>query len=215
MKKREQVVTFLGKGTEFEGKLTFDGTIRIDGNFKGEISSNGNLIVGEKGMIEADMHVAYIVISGEVHGNIIADQKVEIRAPGRVFGDIQAPTVVIDEGVIFEGKTKMYQAKVVDVVDKENPESEGPDEETNESPSTLGTIYGKVIDRYTGKPVNSAEVRCKGDGKKSTNTDASGYYELSNLKDGKWKVEIKAKGYKKDKAIVEISGGGKYEQNFE
>ena len=82
MKKREQVVTFLGKGTEFEGKLTFDGTIRIDGNFKGEISSSGNLIVGEKGMIEANMHVAYIVVSGEIHGNITADQKVEIHAPG-------------------------------------------------------------------------------------------------------------------------------------
>ena len=212
MKKRDQVVTFLGKGTEFEGKLTFDGTIRIDGNFKGEISSSGNLIVGEKGMIEANMHVAYIVVSGEIHGNITADQKVEIHAPGRVFGDIQAPTVVIDEGVIFEGKTKMYQAKVAD---KENPEFEGPNEETKESPSTLGTIYGIVIDRYTGKPVKSAEVRCKGVGKKSTNTDASGYYELSNLKDGKWKVEIKAKGYKKDKAAIEISGGGKYEQNFE
>ena len=212
MKKREQVVTFLGKGTEFEGKLTFDGTIRIDGSFKGEIFSNGNLIVGEKGMIEADMHVGYIVISGEIYGNITADQKVEIRAPGRVFGDIQAPTVVIDEGVIFEGKTKMYQAKVAD---KENSELEGLERETNESYSTLGMIYGIVSDRYTGQPVKGAEVRCKGDGKKTTNTDASGYYELSNLKDGKWKVEIKAKGYKKDKATVEISGGGKYEQNFE
>ncbi|MBW1766557.1 MAG: polymer-forming cytoskeletal protein [Deltaproteobacteria bacterium] len=212
MKKKEQVVTFLGKGTEFEGKLTFDGTIRIDGHFKGEISSDGNLIVGEGGMVEANMHVAYIVISGEVHGNIIADQKVEIRAPGRVFGDIQAPTVVIDEGVIFEGKTKMYQAKESD---EKNLEFVGSDESTGGSPSTLGTIYGLVMDSYAGEPVKNAEVRCKGAGKKATKTDASGYYELTNLEDGKWKMEIRAKGYKKNKATVEISGGGKYEQNFE
>ena len=111
MKKAEKVITFLGKDTAFQGKLKFEGTIRIDGQFKGEILSNGNLIVGEEGMIEADIHVSYIAISGECHGNITADQRVDIHAPGKVFGNIQAPVVVIDEGVIFEGNTRMYQAK--------------------------------------------------------------------------------------------------------
>ena len=118
MKKTDKVITFLGNETEFEGKLKFDGTIRIDGHFKGEIFSKGNLIIGEEGLVEADMHIAYVAISGEVHGNIIAEQRVDIHAPGKVFGNIQAPVVVIDEGVIFEGNTRMYQAK--DAAEKKN-----------------------------------------------------------------------------------------------
>jgi cytoskeletal protein CcmA (bactofilin family) len=212
MKKREQVITFLGKGTEFEGKLTFHGTIRIDGHFKGEIAAGGNLIVGEEGLVEADVQVGYIDISGEVHGNIVAEQRVEIRAPGKVFGDIQAPSVVIGEGVIFEGKTQMYQAKQIADVGEEMP----PPEENPEEPMpNLGTIYGIVTDRHTGTPLKNAMIRCKGPGKKTTETNAAGYYELPNLKDGEWKVEVKAKGYKKDTALVRVISGGKYEQNFE
>jgi cytoskeletal protein CcmA (bactofilin family) len=107
MKKREEVIAFLGKGTEFEGKLTFHGAIRIDGHFKGEISSDGNLIIGEEGMIEANIHVSYIVICGEIHGDIIADKRIEVHMPGKVFGNIQAPVLVMDEGVIFKGNCLM------------------------------------------------------------------------------------------------------------
>ena len=109
MKKTEKMITFLGKDTAFEGKLAFEGTIRIDGHFKGEITAGKNLIVGEEGKVEADVHVSYMAISGEVHGNITADQRVEIHAPAKVFGNIQAPAVMIDDGVIFEGTTRMDQ----------------------------------------------------------------------------------------------------------
>jgi len=105
---------FIGKDTAFEGKLTFHGTIRIDGHFKGEISADGSLIVGEGAMIEAIMHLSYISISGEIHGNIIADNRIEIHPAGKVFGDIKAPTVVIDEGGIFEGNCEMQRAKEAD-----------------------------------------------------------------------------------------------------
>ena len=114
MKKTETTTTFLGKDTEFEGKLTFHGAIRIDGHFKGEISSDGNLIVGEGGIIEANIYVSNIIISGEIHGNIIADHRIEIHPPGKVFGDIQAPTVVTHEGMTFEGNCLMNQVKKVD-----------------------------------------------------------------------------------------------------
>jgi cytoskeletal protein CcmA (bactofilin family) len=107
MKKREKVIIFLGKGTEFEGKLTFHGAIRIDGQFKGEISSDGNLIIGEEGMVEANIHVSYIVICGEIHGDIIADERIEIHTPGKVFGNIQTPILVTAEGVIFKGNCRM------------------------------------------------------------------------------------------------------------
>ena len=106
-KNRDQINAFLGKDTEFEGKLSFKGTVRIDGCFKGEIASEGTLIVGETAVIESDINVSRIVISGEVRGNINSEDKIEIHAPGRVFGNITAPVVTVDEGVVFEGQCQM------------------------------------------------------------------------------------------------------------
>ena len=111
MKKREEINAFLGRDTEFEGKLSFSGAVRIDCRFKGEIFAEGTLIVGESAVIESDIHVSFIIVSGEIRGNIIADERIEIHAPGKVFGNIQAPTVVIDEGVLFEGNCKMQETK--------------------------------------------------------------------------------------------------------
>ncbi len=109
MKKRDDINAFLGRDTEFEGKLSFRGAIRIDGHFTGEIFTEGTLIVGESAIIESDIHVSHIIISGEIRGNIMADNRIEVHAPGKVFGNIQAPTIVIEEGVIFEGNCKMQK----------------------------------------------------------------------------------------------------------
>ena len=111
MKKRDVINAFLGKNTEFEGKLSFTGAVRIDGRFKGEIFTEGTLIVGEAANIESKVHVSQIIISGEIRGNIVADEKIEIHAPGKVFGNIQAPILVIDEGVVFEGNCRMQTTK--------------------------------------------------------------------------------------------------------
>ena len=109
MKNRDQINAFLGKDTEFEGKLSFKGAVRIDGRFTGEIYSDGTLIAGEAAVIRSEIHVAHIIISGEIKGNIIADNRIEIHAPGKVYGNIQSPVVVIDEGVIFEGNCRMQK----------------------------------------------------------------------------------------------------------
>lgn len=111
MKNIEKISNFLANDTEFEGKLKCDGTIRIDGHFKGEILATGTLVIGELGIVESDIHAHYIIVSGEVHGKIVADEKIEIRPPGKVFGNIQAPCVVLNEGVIFEGTCQMQEAK--------------------------------------------------------------------------------------------------------
>lgn len=106
-KKNNEINAFLGRDTEFDGKLTFVGTVRVDGRFKGEIFTEGTLIVGESASIESDIHASHILISGEIRGNIVADDRIEIHAPGKVYGNIQAPTVVMDEGVVFEGHCRM------------------------------------------------------------------------------------------------------------
>jgi cytoskeletal protein CcmA (bactofilin family) len=108
-KARDQINAFLGKDTEFEGKLSFTGAVRVDGRFSGEIFTEGTLIVGETAVVESDIQASHIIISGEVHGNIAARDRIEIHAPGKVFGNIQAKTVTIDEGVVFEGNCRMQR----------------------------------------------------------------------------------------------------------
>jgi cytoskeletal protein CcmA (bactofilin family) len=212
MKKKDKDITFLGKDTEFEGKLTFQGTIRIDGHVKGEISSSGTLIIGEEATIEADIHVAYTIISGEVHGNIHADQRVDIHAPGKVFGNISAPNVVIDEGVIFEGQTRMYHA----MAHEDNKSTlVNSSEYAGGPPPILTAIYGIVTDQSSGRPLKNVTIKCKGSESKNVRTNVSGYYELINLKEGKWMLKAEAKGYKKAKTKVEIGTEGTHKQQFE
>jgi cytoskeletal protein CcmA (bactofilin family) len=97
----------LGKGSEFEGKLTFEGTVRIDGKFSGEIHTNDVLVIGEGARVEAEINAGSVVINGEVQGNIRAKTSVELHPPARVRGNLEAPSLSIDKGVIFEGTTKM------------------------------------------------------------------------------------------------------------
>jgi len=102
-----EINTLLGRGSEFDGKLTFDGTVRIDGVLRGEVFSDDVLIVGEGAKVEAEIEVGEIIIQGTVVGNIRAARGIEILAPGRVKGDLTTPSLQIDKGVIFEGRSFM------------------------------------------------------------------------------------------------------------
>jgi cytoskeletal protein CcmA (bactofilin family) len=102
-----EITTLLGRGASFEGKLTFEGTVRIDGRFKGEVFSDDTLVIGEGAIVEAEIDIGEIIIQGTVVGNIRAKRGVEIHAPGRVRGDITTPSLQIDKGVIFEGRAYM------------------------------------------------------------------------------------------------------------
>src|SRR5215470_17778984 len=105
-----EITTLLGRGASFEGKLTFDGTVRIDGRFKGEVFSDDTLVIGEGAQVEAEIDVGEVIIQGFVVGNITARRSIEIHAPGRVKGDLHTPTLQIDKGVIFEGRSFMENA---------------------------------------------------------------------------------------------------------
>ncbi len=118
--KKTNDIALLGEKTAFEGKLSFHGTLRIDGRFKGDISSDGTLLIGERGIVEANINSGIVVISGEVHGNINAGFSIEILAKGKVYGNIFTPSLIIHEGVIFEGSCRMDNTK--DVPSNELPE---------------------------------------------------------------------------------------------
>ena len=99
------IQTFLGPQTTLEGKLVFEGSVRLDGHLTGSIESkDGLVIVGEKAVIHADIVARSTTVSGEVKGNIRASDRIELHPPARVFGDLRAPVVIIDVGVVFDGK---------------------------------------------------------------------------------------------------------------
>jgi len=105
-----EITTLLGRGASFEGKLTFEGTVRIDGRFKGEVFSDDVLVIGEGAIVEAEIDVGEIIVQGTVLGNIKAKRAIEVHAPGRIKGDIHTPSLQIDKGVMFEGRSFMEGA---------------------------------------------------------------------------------------------------------
>jgi cytoskeletal protein CcmA (bactofilin family) len=105
-----ELTAFLDEACEIEGKFSFSGTVMINGRLRGEIHSNDTLIVGEKGVINASIRAGVVLISGEVVGNVVGVERVELRGSARVSGDIEAPIVVVDEGVMFDGHCRMTRA---------------------------------------------------------------------------------------------------------
>ena len=105
-----EITTLLGRGATFEGKLTFEGTVRIDGRFKGEVFSEDTLVIGEGAIVEAQIDIGEVIVQGTVVGNIVAKRSIEIHAPGRVKGDLHTPSLQVDKGVIFEGRSFMEAA---------------------------------------------------------------------------------------------------------
>ena len=107
LKQSDQVSGFLDKGTNVTGELEFAGTLRIDGNFQGSISTNDNLIIGEHAVVHADIRVGEIEIHGQFFGRIEAKNRVEVFPSGRVRGDIHTPTLCVNPGAVMDGGTHM------------------------------------------------------------------------------------------------------------
>jgi len=106
---KEEVKAFLGEGTEFNGLLSFEGTVRIDGKFEGEVVSKDTLILGESAVMNAEVSVGIIIVRGKIAGNIVASKKIEIRAEGEVIGNIKTPLLFVEEGAILDGKCEMIK----------------------------------------------------------------------------------------------------------
>jgi len=97
----------LGKGSSFEGKLLFEGSVRIDGKFTGEIVSTDTLIIGEGADVKGEIQVGSLVVVGDYNGNAKASKGVELKAPAKVRGTLTTASIVIERGVFFDGTCKM------------------------------------------------------------------------------------------------------------
>jgi cytoskeletal protein CcmA (bactofilin family) len=107
LKSSDQVSGFLDKGTNITGELEFAGTLRIDGNFHGSISTSDILIIGEHAIVQADIHAGEIEIHGQVLGTIEAKRRIEISVTGRVRGEIQTPVLTVNPGALLDARIRM------------------------------------------------------------------------------------------------------------
>lgn len=110
-KQIEDTKAFLGKGAEFTGKLVFNGNVRIDGDFQGEIFGQGSVDIGRGAMVKANITVNSVYIGGEVQGSIEVKDKINIHSTGKLFGDVRTPVFVMEEGALFDGRSHMIEAK--------------------------------------------------------------------------------------------------------
>jgi cytoskeletal protein CcmA (bactofilin family) len=106
-----ELTALLGRGTRFEGKLHFEGRVRIDGTFRGEIRSDGVLIIGEGARVHADVYVHTLIVKGgTLAGLVQAQQSIELHVPAQVTGQLTAPEIFMDKGVQFSGECKIAPA---------------------------------------------------------------------------------------------------------
>ncbi|MCK6554985.1 polymer-forming cytoskeletal protein [Candidatus Binatia bacterium] len=98
---------YLARGCRIEGRLSFEGSVRIDGIVEGEIDAQGTVTVGDTAAIRARIAAASIIVKGKVIGDLVASKRIELHAPGRLEGNITTPSLVVHEGVVFEGHCSM------------------------------------------------------------------------------------------------------------
>jgi cytoskeletal protein CcmA (bactofilin family) len=100
-------MNFLGKGTTFKGKLRVNGNIRVDGTFDGEIEVSESIIIGKSGLVKGEVKSKAAVLGGKLEGNIFASDKIELQTGARLSGDITCRSLLIQDGVFFEGNCRM------------------------------------------------------------------------------------------------------------
>ena len=105
------VQTIIGEGTEIKGTIQATGVIRVDGYLEGTIEHRGELVIGPKGRIVADIHAKSLAVAGEIRGNVVADEKLELLPGARLYGDIRCGHLVVHEGATFQGRSLMGQSE--------------------------------------------------------------------------------------------------------
>ena len=106
-KSSDQIAGFLDQGTSVTGELQFSGILRIDGNFHGSISSPDTLVVGEHAVVHADVNVGNLEVHGQVLGNVQVKRRTEIFSNGKLRGDLETGSLIIQVGAVFDGRSRM------------------------------------------------------------------------------------------------------------
>ena len=149
MKKTERDIQMLGSQAVLEGNLVFEGSLFMNGHAKGTIESrNGSIVVGEEAVLHADIFVRNATINGEINGTIRAAERIELHPPARVNGILEAPIVVMDEGVIFEGNCRIKPKEAAVLQKGRMPsasaaKTENPAESTGKPPVPSGSAENK------------------------------------------------------------------------
>jgi len=104
---KDEINAFLGTGTFYEGKLAFEGTVRVDGEFRGEIESEGTLVVGKEALVKGNIKVGQIIVSGRIDGDVSAKSKMVMYKEAKFFGTLTTPSLMVEEGAIIQGQVNM------------------------------------------------------------------------------------------------------------
>lgn len=134
----DKITGFFDKETQIKGDLSFKGSFRIDGQFKGKINSDSILIIGENGKVEADIKIGLIIIEGEVKGNIQATEKVEIHNNGKVIGTLTSPKLAVEEGAYLEANCQTADKPVSTISSKIKLERPEKSEKTDKPEEITG-----------------------------------------------------------------------------
>ena len=125
MKKDEtEIKAYMGEDTVFNGSLTFDGTVRIDGKFEGKVITEDTLVVGETGHLVAEISAGTVICMGRVEGTVIASKKIEIHSTSKVVGNVKSPALYIELGGVLDGTCHMNgkESKIIPMVKTEEKE---------------------------------------------------------------------------------------------
>jgi len=129
-----EATSVIDQGCQFDGRLSFVGTLIVNGKFKGELISSSTLVVGETGELEAEVRAGTIILAGQVSGHITARERVELRKSARIYGDIVSPVLILEEGVIFDGHCNM-KGKEVQVIQLKGDDSHHSDKRADKRAS--------------------------------------------------------------------------------
>jgi len=123
----------MGEDTVFNGSLTFDGTVRIDGKFEGQVITEDTLIIGETGHLMAEISAGTVICMGRVEGTVMASKKVEIHSTSKVVGNVKSPALYIELGGVLDGSCDMTgkETKIIPLVKTEEKEKKSAGQTKN------------------------------------------------------------------------------------
>ena len=147
----QEYYTFLGKGVDFKGKAQFEGTVRVDGNFEGEITIDDTLIIGESAFIKGTINGGTIVSSGRIEGTVTANKKIELLKPAILKGDVHTPTFSVEAGVYFQGMCDMGAAPHASLDFNDLPQKNGK--------STMRSLDTDVLNKTSKTSVETESLK--------------------------------------------------------